>query len=317
MVTHFFYDITHFDTSFFHTIHHLVLKPGFLSKEYVSGKRMKYLHPIRMYVFTSAMFFLIFFSFFSPKTEITDTKKPLDAAQRASFIDSLEKKIKTDTGNLVLKNKLKLVKDSVYNPTIKDVIELENRGNFIKTGKNNYKDFEEYDSVQKAKPAEERDGWLMRRIMKKIIAINIKYRDEPEEAFKKLGESILHRLPYLLFVSLPLFAGILKLVYIRRKQFYYSDHGVFTIHHYVFSFLILLLVFCLTAVQTATGWGIINYIYAVLFIWLFSYLYFGMKRFYGQGWGKTFFKFLLVAFISLVMMIILMAFFTLFSAITL
>jgi hypothetical protein len=70
MFTHFFYDVTHFDSQFFHTVHHLILKPGFLSKEYIKGRRKSYLHPIRMYVFTSAIFFLLFFSLFQPKEKI-------------------------------------------------------------------------------------------------------------------------------------------------------------------------------------------------------------------------------------------------------
>src|SRR6188508_2088505 len=64
MFTHFFYDITHFDGSFFVTLKDLLFKPGFLSKEYMLGRRKKYLHPVRMYVFTSAVFFLVFFSMF-------------------------------------------------------------------------------------------------------------------------------------------------------------------------------------------------------------------------------------------------------------
>src|SRR6187551_1937271 len=64
MFTHFFYDITHFDGSFFVTLKDLLFKPGFLSREYMLGRRKKYLHPVRMYVFTSAVFFLVFFSMF-------------------------------------------------------------------------------------------------------------------------------------------------------------------------------------------------------------------------------------------------------------
>ncbi|MFI5131717.1 MAG: DUF3667 domain-containing protein, partial [Chitinophagales bacterium] len=62
LVTHFFYDITHFDGKFFTTLKDLLFKPGFLTREYMKGRRVNYLNPIRMYVFTSAIFFLVFFS---------------------------------------------------------------------------------------------------------------------------------------------------------------------------------------------------------------------------------------------------------------
>ena len=64
MVKHFFYDITHFDSKFFDTLKDLLFRPGYLPKEFVSGRRASYLNPIKMYVFTSAVFFLIFFLIF-------------------------------------------------------------------------------------------------------------------------------------------------------------------------------------------------------------------------------------------------------------
>jgi hypothetical protein len=62
LINHFFADITHFDGKIFSSLRLVILKPGFLSKQYILGKRMSYLHPIRMYLFVSAIFFLIFFS---------------------------------------------------------------------------------------------------------------------------------------------------------------------------------------------------------------------------------------------------------------
>jgi hypothetical protein len=64
LVTHFFQDITHFDGKFFTSMKLLILKPGFLSREYMLGRRASYLNPVRMYLFTSAIFFLIFFSLY-------------------------------------------------------------------------------------------------------------------------------------------------------------------------------------------------------------------------------------------------------------
>jgi hypothetical protein len=188
---------------------------------------------------------------------------------------------------------------------------------FISFGNKRYHSIPEYDSVQRTLPSSERDGWLEKRVKHRLIAINMKYREEPEKALEKLGDSVLHRLPYMLFVSLPLFALILKLVYIRRKQFYYADHGVFTLHLYIFSFILLLVVFSLTALQETTRWDWLGYIYGALLFWLFIYLYLAMRKFYGQGRGKTFLKFLLVAILSLLMMLVLLFFFMVFSAFTL
>ena len=121
----------------------------------------------------------------------------------------------------------------------------------------------------------------------------------------------------MLLVSLPLFALILKLVYVRRKQFYFADHGVFTIHVYVFSFLVLMAVFGLDKLDDRFNWDFIGWPIAALIIWQIFYLYKAMRNFYGQRRAKTFFKFLIVALGSLIMMIVLFALFMFFSAYTL
>ena len=108
MVAHFFKDITHFDGKFFTTLKDLLFKPGFLSVEYMKGRRMSYLNPVRMYVFTSAIFFLIFFSLIKPKGafKITEGKEPLSVAARDSIVQRVDKKLKRDTTNVNLKNQL-------------------------------------------------------------------------------------------------------------------------------------------------------------------------------------------------------------------
>lgn len=318
MVKHFLYDITHFDSNFFGTIHHLLFKPGFLSAEYVRGRRVSYLHPIKMYVFTSAIYFLIFFSFFMPKEAVrTNLNEPLKREERIANIADVQKLIRNDTGNKKYTKLLARLRDTSVAITRKDVVDAEAENfSLISFSDRHYKSAEEYDSVQSALPPSERDGWFMRRLVKKEIDINEKYRDNPDEALNKLTESVLHRLPYMLFVSLPLFALILKLVYIRRKQFYFADHGVFTIHLYVFTFLLLLVVFLIDKLDDLTGWEVWGILTLILILLLFFYLYKAMRNFYRQNRGKTLLKFILVSALSMLMMLILFALFAFFSAIT-
>ena len=47
------------DSRLFKTIVPLLFKPGFLTVEYNSGKRIKYLPPLRMYLVLSILFFII------------------------------------------------------------------------------------------------------------------------------------------------------------------------------------------------------------------------------------------------------------------
>jgi hypothetical protein len=319
MVTHFAYDITHFDSKFFETIKDLLFKPGFLSKEYMLGRRARYLHPIKMYVFTSAIFFLLFFSIFKVEKSISNTaNSPLGPEEREETIREIRKLLEKDTGNVLLKEGLLLLQDSSKPVTAKEAIAWYGKKHrVIRVNNRGYQSLAEYDSSQQKLSPGERDGWFMKRLMKKTIQINEKYRENPDEAFKKLGNSVLHRLPYMLFLSLPLFAFLLKLVYIRRKQFYYADHGVFTIHLYIFSFILLMLVFALSELEDWLHTEVISYLVAGLFLGLLFYLYKAMRNFYGQRRAKTFTKFLLVAFFSFLMMVLLFTVFAFFSAFTL
>lgn len=70
MLTHFVFDFFHFDGKFFSTLKYLLFRPGFLSKEHLKGRRASYLHPIRMYIFTSTFFFLIYFNFFQNTQDV-------------------------------------------------------------------------------------------------------------------------------------------------------------------------------------------------------------------------------------------------------
>lgn len=57
LVKHFVADIFHYDSQFLTTLKYLLFKPGFLSREYMAGKRVRYVNPIKLYVFISFVFF--------------------------------------------------------------------------------------------------------------------------------------------------------------------------------------------------------------------------------------------------------------------
>jgi Protein of unknown function (DUF3667) len=316
MVTHFFNDITHFDGKFFTTLKDLVIMPGFLSAEYMKGRRASYLNPVRMYVFTSAIFFVIFFNISDPKDtfKITEGNEPMSREQRDSAIQLVEKKQKNDPGNGNLAKQLTLLKDTTVDVSELDLLPYADDYIVISTIGGTYKNRKEYDSLQQTLPSGKRDGWLKRLWNKRAIDLNIKYKSDQASSIQKLGDTALHRLPYLLFVSLPFFALILKLLYVRkRKEFYYADHGIFSIHHYIFSFILLLFVFLWNKLDTLTGWRIWDILMFITIAAWPVYLYLAMKRFYKQRHGKTFIKFLLLNLTGFILLMILMLAFLLFS----
>ncbi len=312
MVTHFFNDITHFDGKFFTTLKDLLFKPGFLSAEYMKGRRMSYLNPIRMYVFTSAIFFLIFFSITNPG----DTFKlvddgPLSLAGRDSILNRVQTKLEKDPANMNLQKQMALLRDTSRSVSELDLLPY---SSVVGTIGYDYTSREQYDSIQKARPSGERDGWFKRVWNKRAIRINEKYRKEKSVSLTNFSDTLLHKLPYLLFVSLPFFALILKLLYVRkRKEYYFADHGIFSVHHYILSFILLLFIFLWDEMNEITGWSIWNVLLAITIIAWPIYLFLAMKRFYRQNGFKTFLKFLLLNIIGLFLLVVLFVAFFLFS----
>ena len=313
LVIHFFYDITHFDSKFFDTIKYLLGKPGFLPQEYIKGRRVSYLNPIRMYIFTSAFFFLIFFAFFAPSDDLlsgTDIK--ISPETRDSLLTSIDKKIEEE-GTKTNRAQMKiLLEDTTAEIHPNDLIKYSDDFTVVNLGGGKYKSLKEYDSIQSQLPANKKDGWLKRTWNKKELEINEKFKKDPSSSTQKLVDGFLHKLPYLLFISLPFFALILKLLYVRRN-WYYADHIIFSVYHYIFSFLLLLFVFGFDALNDFTGWKIFNILMVLsFFAWRF-YLYKSMRRFYKQRRAKTIIKFLLLNMLGFFCILFLLIFFVLFS----
>ncbi len=52
-------DLTHADSRLWGTMQALLFKPGFLTREFLEGRRVRYLPPLRLYLVLSVVFFLI------------------------------------------------------------------------------------------------------------------------------------------------------------------------------------------------------------------------------------------------------------------
>jgi Protein of unknown function (DUF3667) len=321
LVTHFFYDITHFDSKFFDSLRYLIFRPGFLPKEYLKGRRVSYLNPIRMYVFTSAFFFIIFFSLFKAEDAInTGIDVPLNAKERLKEIKKAEEEIKKAEeelkkygGSEQWQTALTILKDTSKPVTTNDLLKIVKDSLAITINNKKYRNLNQYDSIQHSLPAGEKDGWFSRTMVRKGLKFYEKNNYDVSLTTKNFFNTVFHKLPYLLFVSLPFFAFILKLLYLRRRKFYYEDHAIFSIYHYIFSFILLLFVFGFGKIQDFTGWNFMNFLTAILFLLGGFYLYRSMRRFYGQGRVKTLIKFLLLNLAGLISFIILFALFLLFS----
>ncbi|HZI02018.1 MAG TPA: DUF3667 domain-containing protein [Flavisolibacter sp.] len=305
LTKHFIFDIFHFDGKFFDTLKYLLFRPGKIVSEYLNGKRASYLDPIRMYLFTSAVFFIIFFSFVNSSTSFFNNTGDLmlSKAERLSFVNQLHR-AENRSDSVVIKQ-IDYLLDTTYAIYLEDDFESDevNDSSFAITfsGKRFL-----------MKPRQNKDdikigsgsGWAEKRIEKKWKDYKRKHADDLNAVLADFSNLIVHRFPYLLFLSLPFFAWILKLLYVR-KNIYYSEHAVFTLYHYIFSFIILLFGFGIKALYDWLGWGILQTLMVILFgVWCFHLLN-AMKYFYKQGWVKTVIKFLLLNLLACIIMLLL------------
>jgi hypothetical protein len=293
MLTHFFYDITHFDSKFFDSLKLLVTRPGLLSEEYMRGRRHSYLNPVKMYVFTSAVFFLVFFSLYSVDEQslrfsgVEDDFLVKLRSEKAKLLQSAGSK----EDSLRIVNFYQVLESDT---TDKQKAKTGNAGwlNFtFDSSLQKFKTVSAYDSAQLLLPASERDGWFIRMISRKTVSLLAKYDGRGATLGSLILNKFIHTFPYILFVSLPLYALFLKLLYIRNKKFYFADHGIFLVHVYIFTFILMLIYFGADELSGMQGLKWLNWLQAALLIYGVVYVFKAMRNFYRQGFGKTLVKF--------------------------
>jgi hypothetical protein len=116
---------------------------------------------------------------------------------------------------------------------------------------------------------------------------------------RRLIEAVFSRLPWTLALLMPLFAVLLKAVYIFKRRLY-MEHLMVALHSHAFIFMSLLLLAGISLLRNWTGTsnGGLDALYnlgrAAVWTWLPIYLFLMQKRVYRQGWTMTFLKYSLI-----------------------
>lgn len=277
LIVHFFNDITHFDGKFFSSVKYVITKPGFLTAEYARGRRMSYLNPVRFYVFTSFLFFLIVFTFFKKNDFVKfDDKDPIAVRK-----DSIKLNDALKIGGL----------DSTERMAIHNNQAKPNSPFF---GIGDYKDRNEYDSLKRLGKTTKK--WYKKILINKQFDLKEKYGNDRVKITAALQHEITAVMPQILFLSLPFFALLLQLLYIRRKKFYYVAHVIFTLHLYIFVYIILLLSLFSQTISTFKYFRWLEILGLIINLSPMYYLYRAMRNFYGQGRWKTIMKLIILLF---------------------
>lgn len=313
MVAHAIADYFHFEHKFFGTLKPLLLKPGELTKQYVAGKRVKFIHPIRLYIFVSIVFFLVILSG-SKKIERNPTEKEKTkttaSKKEISKKDTLNKPKRelSDAEIKEIKETLKYVPNGngLRDSVIKKAIEEETNGKEIDEGptikfgngkkrkiSNNWSTKDttvaQYEKNQAALAKDKKDGFIKHYFIKRTIELD--QYENPEEKFL---EDMLHNIPKMMFLLLPMFALILKLVYINKEKYYY-EHLIYSFHLHSAIFLSILVTMALqwlfAFVYNISGW--LSFLCTIYIIW---YIYRSLRTFYASTRWVTVLKFFFLSF---------------------
>jgi hypothetical protein len=143
-----------------------------------------------------------------------------------------------------------------------------------------------YDSSQNELPASQKDGFVESTLKRKLIHIKERFDNKDESIVDEFFDGFKSNLPNVIILLLPLFALVLKLLYIRRK-FFYVEHLIFSIHIHCFAFLL----FSIWLLGEFFFPTLEDYFFWIILLFLF-YTCLAMKTMFSQSWLRTFVKFI-------------------------
>ncbi|MEO7325192.1 MAG: DUF3667 domain-containing protein, partial [Dokdonella sp.] len=316
------------DSRVFRSIGPLYFRPGYLTDEYFAGRRTRYVTPFRLF------FFLCVVSFFAIQASVNfdglqldlgDNGKGISAAQSVA---DLEKRTKMALSGIetaksapsmpdVAKASLDKAEKGIRKQSDARLAYLTTRDEAKAKGEKPPPDPQDEDDTISfdGKPWDPTThpvaiGWLP-------VFANTKLNDAVGHAKENLNAarrdprhliaSVFSVLPQTLFVLMPLFAVLLKFVYLFKRRLY-MEHLMVALHSHAFIFMSLLL---LALVQLLIGWTttelpavlpVLTLLRAVMWTWLPIYLFLMAKRIYRQGWFMTTLKFGFVGLCYVVML---------------
>jgi hypothetical protein len=278
---HFFEDLTHYENAFWKTIKNLLFKPATLTRAYLSGKRLSYLAPVRLYIFISFITFFLITVF--PNND------------DASISSSDEKVIESSLKEEIIKKQ----KVTVFGVEFNSLKEL--------------------DSVQKQTQQSEKMSAFNYWVARKVLTVT--ENNTKNELVEKFIESFLHNLPKLLFVFMPFFAFNLWVVHNKKRWFYFDHGIFTLHYFSFLLLIFLLLFLSNKIVSLFQESTILTFMSAAInlfgFGWMGYYFYPAHHRFYGETRLVSFLKTSALFFINFIIIVILLIVFAFYTFINL
>jgi hypothetical protein len=304
-------EFLNWDSKFFTTIALLILKPWRLTNEFLAGKRVRYVNPLRLYLLASILFF--FAVNYGTKgikfdpTKFSDEKRAEVAAAIADKRSEIEAELNKDNLTPEQRQKVQKALDYLTKPTFSATITpapeqtpsatAAGESPTAESGQRTYgpvgdRPFVVFDDAKSTTPFER---WIEARAKEKM-----------GEQGTKMGlfiSTLFSNLPYMMLCCIPLFALVLKVLYIRRRLFY-IDHLIYALHiHSFFYAAIMLIVLATIGLTHFASGAIAGWLIALLWIAFVTQIFLSIRYVYRQGWFFSIFKFFFGGFIYLIVLL--------------
>lgn len=298
------------DSKFFASLAWLIARPWHLTNEFVRGRRVRYLQPVRLYLLASILFFFVV-NYWARSIHMQPaSKRQLTAEQRAKISQELkDKNIPAEVRSSVeaaLKDAKPSTPPTATLPTPSAA--PTSPAPAAAASPAGSAASEEPDSDAKTtgdEPAILRfdspgttpfEKWLEARAKEKLGEKGTK-----AELFIK---TLISNLPYMMLCCIPLFALLLKLLYIRHRIFY-IDHLVYALHVHSFAYISTVLILFLTmGINRIASGALAGWLIALLWIAFTVQTVRSIRGVYRQGWFKTITKFLVGGAVYLVILLL-------------
>lgn len=288
-----------YDSKLWRTLAALLLRPGKITNEYISGKRLSYTNPFRFLLSLAIIYFLII----SFNSEFESFNKFGSGNNNPIFnLDTELNKLEFDSEQekqiaLAQLDSLKIKRFITNGISQRDSTLLSNPELY----------FQKIDSGGIAKRFAEKIQFFSTVIKHDTInyfeqgvtKFNLPKAKENEMAFNLANSlsdierrpgsflnSLISKLPITTFFFLPFFSFFIWMVYIRKK-YTYTDHLIFSFHNQSLLFILLIVSNLINALFNIGSEGLFILIFAI-------YLYKAMRNFYQQGRVKTVIKYFLL-----------------------
>ena len=276
-VEEFLHGIVHFDSRFWNTLPLLVFRPGKLTRDYVMGKRARYIAPVAVFLLTVFTMFLLFAFLPAPgmdmaNTALSNSQKAVAEAEIRDEISAVDKRIAEAEAALAASPGDKKAASRL--------LELKATRTLLEKGEAQVKNDEAapggdslYDVMRRAAASKETNFDVGDPSMEKKLRTAFANPEFVAYKMKQKG----YKLSFLL---VPLSLPWLMLMFAWKRGVKTYDHVVFLLYSISFMSMLAMIASLLAAAGVGSG-----FVYGLLLVFIpLAHMFLQLKEGYALGW---------------------------------